>query len=536
MPPHQGLLSEEEKEEALELRTEELRRRLASACQLKRALGPEWEQHWSDLHGVHYYWNSRTKESRWIRPQGVLIAFSTMAGADAAGSGVGASDSGARGSELDTGGSVAAPSDKPAEAPALYYGQRCRTSATSGAVSSNSMGSTESNARASPASAGVGPMTWEFELRDSTWAQYHSKDSLLVEQIWESWQASPNPQDGENVFNVEMSGTAYAINFRDMTQRNTRTGRLRRIRRVVSKADATVEHELQLAQDKIRQLESANMMLLSSSQKSLSSQRSETRTMEDTVMQLQEELESWKRLHLTSCPLPAPQFRSRPHLVKAVQDMLRASVPRHHRSGQCRGASEIIVEKVEEVVNISTWKQYSVRKQNTIDALRERRDCPWLDAVAPPACKLQRYLPHIALDRSANEALLLHGTPSSNVQHILRQGFDDRLAGRDLYGAGLYLTSDFCKAAQYTTEGCCVFLARVVLGHPYMATGPMKTHKRPPIAEPHGVPHDSVIASPGIPNGNGRKDKQVHWEFVVPSEQAYPELLVHFRYPPRANA
>merc|ERR1711971_905223 len=103
------------------------------------------------------------------------------------------------------------------------------------------------------------------------------------------------------------------------------------------------------------------------------------------------------------------------------------------------------------------------------------------------------------------------------------EGFDGRLAGRDLYGAGLYFTMDFCKAATYgmNRSSGCTILARVVLGHPYMATGPMKSHKRPPIAEPHGVPHDSVIARPGIPNGLSRG--QLHWEFVVPSEQAFPE-------------
>ena len=45
--------------------------------------------------------------------------------------------------------------------------------------------------------------------------------------------------------------------------------------------------------------------------------------------------------------------------------------------------------------------------------------------------------------------------------------------------------------------------------------------------EGDGVPHDSIVACPGIPNG--RAGGQVHWEFVVPGAQAYPELLVYFR-------
>ena len=52
----------------------------------------------------------------------------------------------------------------------------------------------------------------------------------------------------------------------------------------------------------------------------------------------------------------------------------------------------------------------------------------------------------------------------------------------------------------------------------------VKEHKRPPIAEPYGVPFDSTTARPGIPNGQSQQ-KQNHWEFVVPDAQAYPEFL-----------
>lgn len=32
------------------------------------SMPPNWEEHWSDEHEVPYYWNSKTKESRWIKP------------------------------------------------------------------------------------------------------------------------------------------------------------------------------------------------------------------------------------------------------------------------------------------------------------------------------------------------------------------------------------------------------------------------------------------------------------------------------------
>jgi len=31
-------------------------------------LPPNWEEHWSEEHGVPYFWNRATKESRWLRP------------------------------------------------------------------------------------------------------------------------------------------------------------------------------------------------------------------------------------------------------------------------------------------------------------------------------------------------------------------------------------------------------------------------------------------------------------------------------------
>ena len=61
---------------------------------------------------------------------------------------------------------------------------------------------------------------------------------------------------------------------------------------------------------------------------------------------------------------------------------------------------------------------------------------------------------------------------------------------------------------------------------------------QPPMAEGHRVPHDSTIVKPGIAKCKG-KDKgkkrkgageQMHWEFVVPGVQLYPELIVGFTY------
>ena len=102
--------------------------------------------------------------------------------------------------------------------------------------------------------------------------------------------------------------------------------------------------------------------------------------------------------------------------------------------------------------------------------------------------------------------------------------------------------------AQYCDAGNtgCIVVARVVLGHPAIAVGPMLNADKPPDVPGLGIPHDSTIVKPGTPNGKGKgetkgkgKDKnkskalQMHWEFVVPRGdlQVYPEYLIKFQYP-----
>ena len=114
---------------------------------------------------------------------------------------------------------------------------------------------------------------------------------------------------------------------------------------------------------------------------------------------------------------------------------------------------------------------------------------------------------------------------------------------RALYGIGVYLTIESCKAAQYS-EGGTIIVTRALLGHPYMAQGPMETHLRRPNVEGMDVPHDSTIVAPGTPNGKGKgkgkrvgkgkakgSDVQKHWEFVVPDTQLYPELRLDLFVP-----
>lgn len=181
------------------------------------------------------------------------------------------------------------------------------------------------------------------------------------------------------------------------------------------------------------------------------------------------------------------------------------------------------------------WKRYVLNREHMSEALRERRQCPRADELAPGIPKLKEMFGHISLEASANEALLFHGTTEDKLQLITEQGFDERLCTGGLYGRGVYFTTDFCKAAQYCGDGPvrCVILARVLLGHPFLASGPMESHERPPQVDGITALHDSTIARPGIQNDRRRGQRrsvQVHWEFVVDRGdlQAYPELVIRF--------
>ena len=86
-----------------------------------------------------------------------------------------------------------------------------------------------------------------------------------------------------------------------------------------------------------------------------------------------------------------------------------------------------------------------------------------------------------------SELLSRCALPKSNRRSLydtVVQGFDDRVNRRGPYGAGVYLSVDACKAFQYCEVSRSgeleLVVARAILGHPYMATGPNA------YATPHG--------------------------------------------------
>eukprot|EP00415_Alexandrium_ostenfeldii_P004616 UN4616 len=189
------------------------------------------------------------------------------------------------------------------------------------------------------------------------------------------------------------------------------------------------------------------------------------------------------------------------------------------------------VTTVRRIANTQLWSQYLAQRNQIAERIRRRPECPSVAELAPGCKRVQELFPHILLSKDANEVLLLHGCPTESIPYIVEYGFDERLNKRGgLYGNGVYFTFESCKAAQYTgpgTEGTLI-LARVILGHPFQAEGPLS---HIPMLEEYNTPYDSTIVRPGISKGKGKGGpKQRHWEFVVQRGclQAYPELLIDF--------
>eukprot|EP00928_Gymnodinium_smaydae_P051243 TRINITY_DN34777_c0_g1_i1.p1 TRINITY_DN34777_c0_g1~~TRINITY_DN34777_c0_g1_i1.p1 ORF type:complete len:386 (-),score=21.23 TRINITY_DN34777_c0_g1_i1:188-1345(-) len=305
------------------------------------------------------------------------------------------------------------------------------------------------------------------------------------------------------------------------SEAEAREALLRRDLREARKQLGEQEHAQVLLQSKVDSLHPENLRL-----------RQELANLLNVVERHDAEVTSWRSLPTALGDKRIPELYSRGHMMGHVQDLLRRFVPNGH-IGLCEKASTIVVQQVDQVVNVDLWRQYCQKKHDISRHMRGRQVDQDVYDLFPELNDIIARM-NIPIDRESNEVLVFHGTSGINVENITSQGFDDRLSsGRDLYGPGVYFSTDVCKCLQYSeetdTQGRhCLFISRCILGHPYFAHGPMITSKRPPIVHPYGVPHDSIIAQRGI--RNGLASGQVHLEFVVRDIQAYPDLLVRFTY------
>ena len=211
-----------------------------------------------------------------------------------------------------------------------------------------------------------------------------------------------------------------------------------------------------------------------------------------------------------------------------IRQALVEACPLDH-FGDCSRMQSVNITGLRQVYNVSLWKDYEFRKEQVRKELEGRDGVPSVTGNLP-----SRVCSWVHLDEKINEVLLIHGTTQDKIDQIANFGFDERLVReRGLYGQGVYFTDQSCKSFQYSgakwqSSGCFI-IARLILGHPYHAPGPLKNLKVEPMVDPSnpakGRCH-AVIAQPGAPT-NGQK--QVHREFVLfNGAQAYPEMIVNF--------
>eukprot|EP00929_Paragymnodinium_shiwhaense_P100052 TRINITY_DN62085_c0_g1_i2.p1 TRINITY_DN62085_c0_g1~~TRINITY_DN62085_c0_g1_i2.p1 ORF type:complete len:586 (+),score=50.12 TRINITY_DN62085_c0_g1_i2:66-1823(+) len=357
---------------------------------------------------------------------------------------------------------------------------------------------------------------------------------------------------------------SYSIDFIAMTQTNQQTGRVREVRRQEMSAE-DLEDPLLAANARIvilqQELEAQRCTIstavkqeglrlggvISDMQKRLDHLAHLATTVDSLRVEKErlcraahEEAECWRKMSLAE-PLGGDavvvQKRDAPDLCKCLQECLRQRLcPSGAQDPACKAASSVTVDKVERIINPTLWRMYCSQKQRIkmgISSGMSGRVCLDIADTMQEVKQLRTCLDYANLDALrtcsfyANEVLLLHGTPCANAPQIIAQGFDDRLASRELY-VDMCKVLQYCKLDRSSAGKRCFFLSRVILGDPYMAPQHMPKAKRPPEA-PCGRPFDSIVAQRGITNGT--PNKQVHLEFVVRDTQVYPECLVWFSMP-----
>jgi len=199
------------------------------------------------------------------------------------------------------------------------------------------------------------------------------------------------------------------------------------------------------------------------------------------------------------------------------------------------------ITKIERNENLHLWKAYWHGKRELVD-----RHYAYNIRVRPTPAKLPDFDKDGLVDPNLNEMFLFHGTSHEMLGVIADHGFDERVSALNGgYGAGIYLTDDFCKASEYASADSAtgdkvLFINRVVLGDPIFMKSALRNARRPPERGGDfspGTTFDSVIAttvstkfSPGPIGSGGEVRGEEHREIVVyDHHQVYPEYIVHFK-------
>jgi hypothetical protein len=193
-----------------------------------------------------------------------------------------------------------------------------------------------------------------------------------------------------------------------------------------------------------------------------------------------------------------------------------------------------------------------------------------------------KFLNSLNLDSSRNEVMLFHGTPmagsrnrkgqivfeteaQSPCQAVKKTGFDERLGSvKGRLGAGTYFGDQASKGDEYAGryhewkdgadpgsvgEEAAMFLARVVLGCPYITTQSLEALRRPPCIQGH---FDFSLDSQQVEWGRAWREKNLQLEvcdhgrcdsvisdfaidvdenfreYVLYEKRCYPEFLIKY--------
>lgn len=131
-----------------------------------------------------------------------------------------------------------------------------------------------------------------------------------------------------------------------------------------------------------------------------------------------------------------------------------------------------VVCKIDKIVNPTVWTRFVNARE---DMLKKKCNDPTvlmeLGVSDEDIAKKQQsinFVRHVAIDAAPyddNFALLFHCTKDLvNVDHILREGFDERMAVGGLLGKGIYFSDEPAKSIAYDCCGGVIFICGVLLG------------------------------------------------------------------------
>jgi len=234
-----------------------------------------------------------------------------------------------------------------------------------------------------------------------------------------------------------------------------------------------------------------------------------------------------------------------PQMVAVVQKLITdTTCVECHNHGL---AMDVTVEKVFRVESTLHWRSFAANRHKL-----KVKNARW-PKHTPVKSQLNQGLPDSSLDHASNEVYLWHGLPASKVPVVAKGHLDNRMANcRGLYGDGIYLTDQWCKALQYTRAGKCsirhnvcgekrrcrcvgpkrALLCRAAMGEAYYVPKFNNLSKRqqwPPERTDTGpgVAHDSVVAEPERADAG----EQAHREFVLFDQKSvYPEWIIELSW------